>query len=77
MFLNELPDEVKSYCKLFADDAKINKDLQNLEDFETIQNDINKLCDWTIQWLMLFNVENLRNAKSCILVKTILDLNMK
>ena len=73
--MNDLPDEVKSYCKLFADDAKLYKDLylwylmvsipdlctltylQNLEDFETIQNDLNKLCQWTIKWLMIFNVE--------------------
>ena len=55
--MNDLPDEVKSYCQLFADDAKLYKDLQNLEDFETIQNDLNKLCQWTIKWLMIFNVE--------------------
>ena len=57
LYVNDLPDEVKSYCKLFADDAKLYKDLQNLEDFETIQNDLNKLCQWTIKWLMIFNVE--------------------
>ena len=57
MFVNDLPDQVKSYCKSFADDAKLYKDLQNLEDFETIQNDLNKLCQWTIKWLMLFNVD--------------------
>ena len=56
MFVNDLPDEVKSYCKLFADDAKLYKDLQNHEDFETFQNDLNKLCQWTIKWLMLFYV---------------------
>ena len=49
--------EVDSYCRLFADDAKLYKDLQNLEDFDTIQNDLNKLCQWTIKWLMLFNVD--------------------
>ena len=57
LYVNDLPDEVKSYCKLFADGAKLYKDLQNLEDFETIQNDLNKLCQWTIKWLMIFNVE--------------------
>ena len=36
---------------------KLYKDLQNLEDFETIQNDLNKLCQWTLKWLMIFNVE--------------------
>lgn len=53
MFVNDLPDQVNSFCKLFADDAKIYKDLQNLEDFEIIQNDLDKLCQWTIKWLML------------------------
>ena len=33
------------------------KDLQNLEDFEMIQNDIDKFCQWTIKWLMFFNLD--------------------
>ena len=33
------------------------KDLQNLEEFEMIQNDIDKLCQWTNKWLMFFNVD--------------------
>ena len=57
LYVNNLPDEVKSYCKLFVDDAKLYKDLQNLEDLETIQNDLNKLCQWTIKCLMIFNVQ--------------------
>ena len=57
LYVNDLPDEVKSCCKLFADDAKIYKYLQNLKDFETIQNDLNKLCQWTRKWLMIFYVE--------------------
>ena len=56
LYVNDLPDQVHSYCKLFADDAKLYKDLRNLEDFETIQEDLNLLCRWTIDWLMTFNV---------------------
>ena len=56
LFVNDLPSEVNSYCKLFADDAKLYKDLENLQDFEMIQNDIDRLCQWTIKWLMFFNV---------------------
>ena len=48
MYVNDLPDEVRSFTKLFTDDAKLYKDLQNLEDFEMIQDDLNKLCQWTI-----------------------------
>ena len=57
MYVNDLPDQVKSFCKLFADDEKLYKDLQNLEDFEIIQDDLNRLCQRTIKWLMLFNVD--------------------
>ena len=40
LYVNDLPSEVSSFCKLFADDVKLYKDLENLEDFEMIQNDI-------------------------------------
>ena len=49
LYVNDLPDQVNSYCKLFADDAKLYKELQNLDDFETMQDDLNKLCQWTIK----------------------------
>ena len=45
-----------SFCKLFADDAKLYRDLQNLQDFEAVQDDLNNLCQWTIKWLMFFNI---------------------
>ena len=57
LYVNDLPSQVKSYCKLFADDAKLYKDLENLEDFEMIQDDLNKLCLWTTNWLLFFNAE--------------------
>ena len=57
LYVNDLPSEVSSFCMLFADDAKLYKDLQNLEDFEMIQNDIEKLYQWTIKWRMFFNVD--------------------
>ena len=54
LYVNDLPLEVSSFCKLLADDAKLYKVLQNLEDFEVIQNDMDK--QWTIKWLMFFSV---------------------
>ena len=54
LYVNDLSPEVSSFYKLFADDTKGYKDLQNLEDFEMIQNDIDKLCQWTIKWLVFF-----------------------
>ena len=57
LYINDLPEQVQSYCKLFADDAKLYKDLHNLQDFETIQTDLDKLCEWTSKWLMYFNID--------------------
>lgn len=57
MYVNDLPVEVDSFCKLFADDAKLYRDLQNLQDFEAVQDDLNNLCQWTIKWLMFFNID--------------------
>ena len=44
LYINDLPEIVKSYCKLFADDAKIYKEINDVEDFEDIQVDLFKLC---------------------------------
>ena len=55
--MNSLPDKVKSYCQVFADDTNLFKELQNLKDFETIQDDLKKLCQWPIKWLMFFNID--------------------
>ena len=72
--MNDLPSEVSSFCKLFADYANVYKDLQNLDDFEMIQHDLDKLCQWTIKWLMFFNVNN---VKLYISVKRILIVTIK
>jgi len=48
LYVNNLHEQDHSYCKLFADDAKLCKDLRNLEYFEIIQEDLDKLCRWTI-----------------------------
>ena len=34
LYINDLPQKVKSHCVLFADDAKLFKELKQLKDFE-------------------------------------------
>ena len=48
LYVNDLPSQVKSYCKLFADDAKLYKDLQNSEDFKMIQDDLDQGSKLTV-----------------------------
>ena len=56
LYINDLPEIVKSHCKLSADDAKIYKEINDVEDFEDIQDDLLKLCRWTTKWLLFFNM---------------------
>lgn len=56
IYINDLPDVVKSHCKLFADDAKLYKQIANVQDFEAIQEDLFELCRWTLKWQLFFNL---------------------
>jgi hypothetical protein len=52
IFINDLPDEISSPCKIFADDTK----LYNFSSgHQTMQNDINKLIEWSENWKLFFN----------------------
>ena len=55
IFINDMPELVKSFCKLFADDTKLISKIKNAHDLSTIQHDINKLVDWSHVWSMSFN----------------------
>ena len=54
-YINDLPSKDKSHCVLFADDAKLFKELEHLGDFEELQDDLHELCIWASKWLF-FNV---------------------
>ena len=55
LLVNDLPAEVKSYCKLFADDTKLFYEISGLQDHEILQNDMFELYNWTMKWLLFFN----------------------
>ena len=42
-------------CKLFAGDSKLVGSIKNDLDAEQLQDDLNKLVKWSIDWRMLFN----------------------
>lgn len=52
IYINDLPNNVKAHCKLFADDAKLYKEIAGIKDFKDIQEDLYELCRWTIKWLL-------------------------
>ena len=56
IYINDMPDKVTSMCKLFADDSKLYLTIKSRHDQEIIQSDLFKLCDWSKDWLLAFNI---------------------
>jgi len=56
IYVNELPKIVTSSIKLFADDSKIWKKIQNKqEDIKALQQDLLTLESWSEKWLLCFS----------------------
>ena len=56
VFINDMPDVITSLSKMFADDAKVFRQIETSADTATLQNDLNHLTDWSIKWQTNFNV---------------------
>ena len=57
LYINDLPGVVGSVCKLFADDCKLYKNNKSEADQRELQEDINRLCQWSKDWLLGFNIK--------------------
>ena len=63
LYVNDLPRDVGSSIKLFADDTKLYHGVETLEDCGILQQDLNKLSAWSSRWLLKFN------EKKCVVLK--------
>ncbi len=50
-----MPDLVHSMILIFADDTKIFRKIDTLEDYKKLQKDLNKLMRWSADWQLRFN----------------------
>ena len=57
IYINDLPDVVRSKIYLFADDTKILHKIQSIQDSIQLQEDINALSKWSNDWLLQFNLD--------------------
>ena len=57
IFINDLDEDILSRLKKFADDTKLYREINSNKDCESLQNDIDKLEGWSVEWKMLFNVD--------------------
>ena len=55
LFINDLPHNITSTSKLFADDTKLYRIIRSINDADALQQDINALVEWCIEWKMIFN----------------------
>ena len=55
LYINDLPDNIQSNVRLFADDTAVYLAVQGQEDTDIIQNDLNILQEWEKAWDMEFN----------------------
>ena len=55
IFINDMPQSLSSVCKMFADDAKIYKELNSEEDCNSLQLDLDVMSEWSNKWQLPFN----------------------
>ena len=56
IFINDLPDKIKSSVRLFADDCVLYRNIHSLQDCLILQKDLDSLGLWEADWQMKFNV---------------------
>ncbi len=54
-YINDVPDEITSKVRLFADDTIMYLSIMNNSDTTTLQRDLDKLAEWETKWQMQFH----------------------
>ena len=67
LYINDMPDKIKSNIFLFADDTKIFTNSSTDQGIQDLQQDLDKLMDWSNNWLLKFHPSKCR----------VLDINTK
>ena len=56
IFINDLPDNIRSSVRLFADECVLYRNIKSPIDCQILQDDLNSLSQWETDWQMKFNV---------------------
>ena len=56
IFINDLPENIRSSVRLFADDCVLYRNIESPTDCQILQDDLNRLAQWEADWQMKFNV---------------------
>ena len=56
IYINDMDKDIHSYMSFFADDAKLLRKVSAEDDCMTLQQDLDKLWEWSRKWEMDFNI---------------------
>jgi len=56
LYINDLPDNIRSKCRLFADDSLIYRKITCEADYMALQRDLDEVIHWCNKWLMPLNL---------------------
>ena len=57
IYINDMVEGLNSYTSLFADDAKVMRRVGEEEDCRRLQEDIDRIYNWSREWEMEFNMK--------------------
>ncbi|KAK8741933.1 hypothetical protein OTU49_002018 [Cherax quadricarinatus] len=57
IYINDIDEGIKSDIGKFADDTKIGRRIHSDEDIRALQEDLNRLMQWSEKWQMQFNID--------------------
>ena len=55
VFISDMSNNVLSTCNMFADDAKVYREVNKPEDHVALQSDLDRLNEWSKRWKLPFN----------------------
>ena len=55
IYINDLPNEIKSDIYMFADDTKLFRTIKTNDDQCILQDDLEELTAWSTKWLLTFH----------------------
>ena len=63
LIINDLPDNIRSSVRLFADDCVSYRNIHSLQDCLILQEDLTSLGQWEADWQMKFNVAKCQSMR--------------
>ena len=57
VFINDLPDMIRSTAHIFAGDIKVYRKSSSENDWAELQADLQRLVEWSEKWQLQFNAD--------------------